>query len=380
MERTSRGAVSVEQFRNRVRLRWRYQTERLTMTIGDANSKVAWTVARQLAQQIEADLLTGNYDETRAKYRPDGHKADELLVVNLFASFQLARDMLEDSKYKALARKLKRLPLGRKDANRVSQTDAEAFIAGLNVAISTQRSYLTILQACWDFGCERKGLKRNPWEGVFLARAEPKRADPFEQQEVEQILQAFAGSYYLNWVKGLFSVGCRPGELSALTWADVQLEQRRVLINKAWNSQKRILKTTKTSKIRVTPIPSSLARLLTAIKPEDAAPTDLVFPSPEGVFQDVHNFLNRHWKPTLQKLGIRYRPQYNTRHTVWSHAIAGSEDVPPMPIAEAAKYAGNRPETMMRHYLGAVTQSEMPDLIGEPPPSSNSTDEEEGGV
>jgi len=48
-----------------------------------------------------------------------------------------------------------------------------------------------------------------------------------------------------------------------------------------------------------------------------------------------------------------------------------------MPIAEAAKYAGNRPETMMRHYLGAVTQSEMPDLIGEAPTPSDSTEEEE---
>jgi integrase len=373
MERTSRGAVSVEQFRNRVRLRWRYQSERLTMTIGDASSKVAWTVARQLAQQIEADLLTGNYDETRAKYRPDGQKSSELSVISLFASFQLARGMLEDSKYRAIAGKLKQAALGRKEAHRVSQTDAEGFIAKLGAAISTQRSYLTILQACWEFGRERKGLTRNPWEGVFLARAEPKRADPFEQQEVEQILHAFAGSYYLNWVKGLFSVGCRPGELSALTWADVQLEQRRVLINKAWNSQRRILKTTKTNKIRFTPIPSSLARLLASIKPKDAAPTDLVFPSPEGVFLDVHNFLNRHWKPTLEKLGIRYRPQYNTRHTVWSHAIAGSEDVPPMPIAEAAKYAGNRPETMMRHYLGAVTQSEMPDLIGDPSTDSDPT-------
>jgi hypothetical protein len=81
--------------------------------------------------------------------------------------------------------------------------------------------------------------------------------------------------------------------------------------------------------------------------------------------------------PTLQKLGIRYRPQYNTRHTVWSHAIAGSEDVPPMPIAEAAKYAGNRPETMMRQYLGAVTQSEMPDLIGDTSTDTDPTEEDE---
>jgi integrase len=371
MERTSRGAVAVEKFRSRVRLRWRYQADRLTMTIGDASSKVAWTVARQLAQQIEADLLTGNYDATRAKYRPDSRPSDEVLVINLFNAFQVSRDMLADSKYKALAGKLKQAALGRKDADRVSQADAEAFIAGLGVANATQRSYLTILQACWAFGLGRKGLTRNPWEGIFLARAEPKQADPFEQYEVEQILQAFVGSYYLNWVKGLFSVGCRPGELSALTWADVQLDQRRVLISKAWNSQKRLLKTTKTNKTRYTPISSSLAQLLTAIKPEDAAPTDLVFPSPEGVFLDVHNFLNRHWKPTLKKLGIRYRPQYNTRHTVWSHAIAGSKHVPPMPIAEAAKYAGNRPETMMRHYLGAVTHSEMPDLIGQPPANSD---------
>lgn len=364
MEKAYKGTVAVEEFRGRVRLRWRYQGKRLSMTIGDTNNKVTWTVARKLAQQIEGDLLTGNYDETQAKYRPDEDKTGELLVVNLFTSFHLARGMTEDSKYKALLGKLKEAAIERKDANQISEADAEAFFARLGVAVSTKRSYLTILKACWNFGLEKKGLKRNPWGSVELPKAEAKEADPFSHQEVEKILKAFEGSYYLNWVKALLSLGCRPGELSALIWADVQLEQRRVLINKAWNSQDRTLNPTKTKKIRFTPLTQSFVQLLESIKPGDTEPTDLVFPSPEGVHIDIHNFLNRHWKPTLEKLGIRYRPQYNTRHTVWSHAIAGSEDVLPMPIAEAAKYAGNRPETMIRHYLGSVTQSKMPDLIG----------------
>jgi integrase len=334
------------------------------MTIGDTNNKVTWTVARKLAQQIEGDLLTGNYDETQAKYRPDEDNAGELLVLNLFTSFQLARGMTEDSKYKALLGKLEEAAIGRKDAHQISKTNAETFFVKLGVSVSTQRSYLTILKACWDLGQEKWGLKQNPWRSVNLAKTDPELADPFTQQEVEKILKKFEGSYYLNWVRALFSLGCRPGELSALTWGDVQLEQRRVLINKSWNSQKHTLNPTKTKKNRFTPITQSFVQLLKSIKPEEAEPVDLVFPSQEGVHLDVHNFLNRHWKPTLEKLDIRYRPQYNTRHTVWSHAIAGTENVPPMPIAEAAKYAGNRPETMIRHYLGSVTQGEMPDLIG----------------
>jgi integrase len=365
MARASKGSVAVKEFRGRVRLRWRYQGKRLSMTVGDAANKVTWTVARKLAQQIEGDLLTGNYDQTQAKYRPDEDSARDLMVVTLFASFQLARGMVQDSKYKALLGKLKNSAIGRMDANCISQDKAESFLTKLGVSVSTQRSYLSILRACWNFGREKRGLKQNPWDGVELPKAEVKQADPFSHQEVEKILKAFEGSYYLNWVKALFSLGCRPGELSALTWGCVDLEQRCVRFEKAWNSQKRTLKSTKTNKVRCTPITRSFVQLLKSIKPEDAEPTDLVFPSPEGVYIDVHNFLNRHWQPTLKKLEIRYRPQYNTRHTVWSHAIAGTKDISPMPIAEAAKYAGNRPETMIRHYLGSVTQGEMPDLIAE---------------
>jgi integrase len=98
---------------------------------------------------------------------------------------------------------------------------------------------------------------------------------------------------------------------------------------------------------------------LLEIRPEAAKPDGILFPSPQGKHISAKLFLRRHWIPLIAKAGVRYRPTYNTRHSTWSHNIADG-----MPIAEAAKLAGNRPETMVRRYLGSVSQSKMKNLTG----------------
>lgn len=119
------------------------------------------------------------------------------------------------------------------------------------------------------------------------------------------------------------------------------------------------VKETKTGKVRQIPITSGLAALFTEIR-GDRSPSDLIVPGRKGGHINPKDFLVRHWRPILKSAGIRYRPTYRTRHTVWSHAIAEG-----MPVAEAAEYAGNRSETMIRHYVGRVSRSKLPDFLSE---------------
>jgi integrase len=61
--------------------------------------------------------------------------------------------------------------------------------------------------------------------------------------------------------------GLRPGELRALTWADVDLEARTLSVSKAWDPQTRSAKPPKTSAgQRVIPILDPLLPLLTALR------------------------------------------------------------------------------------------------------------------
>jgi integrase len=348
----ARHLVAIELFRERLRLRWSWQGKRMMLPIGP-DGPLTKKVAQTMAAQIEADIISRNYDPTLKKYRIQETKK-AIAVVDLYQKHCAKKfsGQTTCSKHKALAGHIKR-GFGARSAASVNEEDAIEFLDGLTCGNSTKNTYLIILRAAW------KGIDSNPWLDVTVDRAEDApEADPFTHDEVEKILAGFAGTHYLLYVKGLFGLGCRPGELSALQWDDIDFGRRLTTINKSWNDRTRKVKCTKTGKIRKVPMGVRFEEFLREIQPKQFDPGTLVFPAVKGGHLEAHNFLNRHWKPTLEQVGVRYRPTYTTRHTVWSHAIAEG-----MPIAEAAKNAGNRPETMTRHYLGAVTQSAMPDLI-----------------
>jgi len=53
----------------------------------------------------------------------------------------------------------------------------------------------------------------------------------------------------------------------------------------------------------------------------------------------------------------RYRPQYNTRHTLIAQCIeAGVSPV------QVAKWVGNSPEIIMTHYAGTLRRVQVPEF------------------
>jgi integrase len=75
---------------------------------------------------------------------------------------------------------------------------------------------------------------------------------------------------------------------------------------------------------------------------------------------DLHNFLNRHWKPIVTALvkegKIReYLPTYNTRHTFISLCLDAG-----IGVAQIAEWVGNSPEIILKNYAGAVRKVEVP--------------------
>jgi integrase len=367
MASRKKGAVGIEVIgvkpRQRLRLRWRYAGQQVTLAIGKAGDLISELKAEQVALQVAIDLagFEGDYDESLMKYRcildPKAAERRSIGVLDLFEKFfKYKSETLEagsKTNYEAVRGHLRIFDT--KKAAYVTEQQCLTFFKGLNhLAIGTRRSYRAILRACWRYGILRHGLKTNPWELVCLPRSESvPDPDPFSTDEVLQILVGFESSYYFQFVCGLLAFGCRPGEAIAMTWADVDFERDQVRINKSWDGSQ--VKMTKTRLTRTVSLAPTIKAIL--LQCPEKEPTALVFPAVEGGFIDRKNFLNRHWKPTLERMNVRYRPTYKCRHTVWSYAVLQ------MPIAEAAKQAGNLPRTLLRNYVGSVTLSEMPDLL-----------------
>jgi integrase len=232
-------------------------------------------------------------------------------------------------------------------------------------AASTTRKVLLYARAANCWAIEEELLTKNFYSRLFKnipkSQNSGRSRKCFEKHEIECILAAFASnefvskfsvvhlhSYYRGYVEFLALTGFRPEEVIALAWSDIK--NTRIIVSRAYSQG--ILKETKTYESRNFPINSQLSDLLQSLPRTQ----NLVFPSPEGGYINQHNFGERYWKPIVKKLVqagkiAEYLPTYNLRHSWITRMLRSGLD-----IATVAKLAGNKPDTIMKHYLVARTQ------------------------
>jgi integrase len=228
-------------------------------------------------------------------------------------------------------------------------------------ATSTVRKVLLYARAANNWAIEEELLAKNFYSRLFKSIPKSQKTGRsrkcFEKCEIEQILAAFASnefvskfsvfphSHYRGYVKFLALTGFRPEEAIALEWGDIK--NSRIIVSRAYSQG--ILKETKTYEARNFPVNSQLSDLLQSLPRTQ----NLVFPSPEGGYINQHNFGERYWKPIVKKLVAagkvgEYLPTYNFRHSWITRMLRSGLD-----IATVAKLAGNKPDTIMKHYLAA---------------------------
>jgi integrase len=231
-------------------------------------------------------------------------------------------------------------------------------------AASTTRKVLLYARAANCWAIEEEILSKNFYSRLFKnipkSQKDGRSRKCFEKHEIQQILAAFSSnefvskfsvhlhSHYRGYVEFLTLTGFRPEEAIALQWADIN--NSRIIVSRAYSQG--ILKSTKTYEARTFPVNSQLGDLLQSLPRTQ----NLVFPSPEGGYINQHNFGERYWKPIVKKLisggkVAEYLPSYNLRHSWITRMLRSGLD-----IATVAKLAGNKPDTIMKHYLAARSQ------------------------
>ena len=65
--KNTKGSVTIENYRDRIRLRWRHQGKRYAINLS-AYSSINLKQAKNVSIQIELDMITGNFDMTLVKY------------------------------------------------------------------------------------------------------------------------------------------------------------------------------------------------------------------------------------------------------------------------------------------------------------------------
>ena len=136
----------------------------------------------------------------------------------------------------------------------------------------------------------------------------------------------------------MFYTGCRTSEALGLKWDNIHLDKGYILFSEASvlagtrkQTQKKGLKTQSQRKF---PINSQLFQQLMLIPKL----SEYVFVKKDGSPIKPNTFRQNIWKLVLDKLEIRYRKPYQTRHTFITLCLDRGIDV-----KDVAKWVGNSP-------------------------------------
>jgi integrase len=257
----AKGIIKIEVFKDRLRLRWSTSGDRFCIYVGLPDTKINRSAAEAKARQIELDIISGNFDRTLKKYKPEVKISESrITVADLFEKYCEHKAKVNEKptqvKYLAVLARLREF-FDKKLVEDLTTHDCEKFLIWLEKynAKRTIKDRLSILKACWQWNNEK-----NVWEEVAGKVKVPpqQKPKPFTKEEITMIINAFRGDRYYkpyaDYVEFLFGTGCRTGEVIGLRWKHLSDDCSTAWIGESFVRGTR--KATKTNRDRVIPVRS----------------------------------------------------------------------------------------------------------------------------
>lgn len=375
-QKNQKGTVSITDFNGRIRLRWRYHSQRFSLSLF-AYNKTNLLAARKTALEIEHDLALDNFDLTLNKYRSKSSVSvlKEKTTVELFEAWVKDYKQMDceiHTNYNSTRNMISKW-------GKITQQNILINLNNETFCAATYNRRLTILKNFSGWMVLNGFWLKNPLAEVQskkFKRIKDAKREPFTELEIRRILNAFKydaacskyqffkHSYYYPFMYFLFKTGVRNAEAIGLRVSNIDQKKRIITIKevlartlKGAHSKNRIRKETKNGKTRQLPLSDDLLEILRPLIIGKAS-DDLVFLSHTGIAIDDNNFQKRVFKKVLQKLKIKERVLYACRHTFNSRCI-DSGITPVM----TAFLMGNNPETALRNYTHQISlPKELPKI------------------
>lgn len=135
--------------------------------------------------------------------------------------------------YKGIAKQL-----GQRDIADIKRKDIQLWLNSCldrGLKRNTVIKYVSVLKLIMDYAIEEEYINSNPCLGVKLPRVKANDfKEPATQEQYKTLLSVAKKSPYWFILPLLYYTGCRIGEALALTWDDVDFENRTISINKQY--------------------------------------------------------------------------------------------------------------------------------------------------
>lgn len=307
--------------------------------------------ARRRAIRLEAELLNGRQPAS-------GAVPSVAAVVHQYTEFLKSEGRAPKtlSKYDGVFRRLRDLA-GQRRVTKISGVNLELIDAYKNrrvadgAAKKTVHTEVVVIRQLVNFALSRKMITVDPLEGLRLKKPKPRRQPCWSRKEVGQILLA-SNAVYRPALTLLAETGMRVGELKHLTWDDVDLEHRVLLVREkeGWKP--------KTGDARAVPLTPAAMAVLEAL-PRKGKWVFTAAPSPrypKGDHQISERRLLEYLKRVLKRLGLRGHV-HTFRHSFISNALM--QGIPEAIVREWVGHVDPEVLKLYTHILDEASQAAM---------------------
>jgi integrase len=202
---------------------------------------------------------------------------------------------------------------------------------------ATINKYLTVLTRVLNLAVkEWRLMDRNPAADISKKKEPRGRVRFLTDEEREALLEACAAS---DWkalhtlVLLAISTGARRGELVNLKWTDVDLKAARATVQDTKNGDSRVL-----------PLVGKALEAVRALKLQNSARNDYVFPQPSG-FPGPYVYFDGYWQKALTGAKLEDFRFHDLRHTTASYLASQGAS-----LLEIADTLGHRTLNMVKRY------------------------------
>ena|SRR5579862_553779 len=187
---------------------------------------------------------------------------------------------------------------------------------------STIRNALLPLRAIYRRALQREQVATNPTLNLSLPAVRSNRDRIARVDEATALLAALPAVDRALWATALYA-GLRMGELQALNWADIDLEQNLIHVRRSWDRQAGFIDPKSRAGKRRVPLTQTLrTHLLHQRDQQDKACNGAVFPNSHGRHAFTPSWTNQRARNAWHAAGLEPIGLHECRHTYAAYMIA----------------------------------------------------------
>ncbi|MFJ7315236.1 tyrosine-type recombinase/integrase [Pseudomonas sp. NPDC098747] len=319
----------VETRGNSVRVRFTWNGQRRSESTSYQPTPKGIAAAGNLRARVKELIRLGALtDDLYAELFPDSSYTLERRTPTFgeFAQIWLdSRDIVDGTRadYKSIFNRFWMPPFSAKRIDNITSADIRKMVSATDFGpVGVRRNAMNKLSSLMGAAVLDGHISRNPCVSIPRTKQLKRPIDPFEREEAERIIvdmyEQLTGPtrIYAAYFEFAFFTGMRPGEQRALKWSEVNEEKCRAHVCRGV-VKGRLYERVKTKNVRdvlLNPRALNAIREARSLAKEGA---EFVFPPTEGPSEFIKSdaTTKKHFLPSLKRLGIRRRRQYDSRHT-----------------------------------------------------------------